>query len=461
LLGKNYQRTNNKMKLEALKRIYFVGIGGIGMSALARYFNSLGMHVLGYDKVETVLTKRLVEEGMKVHYEDNVSQIPADIDLVVYTPAIPKDHKELNYFFDNNYVVKKRAAVLGIISKNRKTIGVAGTHGKTTTSTILTHVLRTAGIDCTAFLGGISQNFESNFVAGKSDWVVMEADEFDRSFLHLHPELAVITSMDADHLDVYGDKESMRHTFEAYVDQVKDTIYFKHDLSLHPMMNKDAQFEKYGVDAGAFQAQNIRAEAPYFVFDWVSSDTTIRDLRFTLAGEHNVMNATVAIAIAKKLGCADEKIREALMTFKGIKRRFEFVLHNEEQVYIDDYAHHPEELKVAIQAARTLYPDKKITGVFQPHLYSRTRDFVDDFADALDALDEIVLLDIYPARELPIEGVTSKIIFDKMTNLNKVLIQKNQLLDELTTRDLEVLMTLGAGDIGALVSDIEKMLTKA
>jgi len=449
------------MKLEELKRIYFVGIGGIGMSALARYFNSLGIEVLGYDKVETVLTKRLVEEGMKVHYDDNVSQIPANIDLVVYTPAIPKDHKELNYFFDNNYVVEKRAAVLGIISKNRKTIGVAGTHGKTTTSTILTHILRTAGVDCTAFLGGIAQNFESNFVAGKSEWVVMEADEFDRSFLHLHPELAVITSMDADHLDIYGDKQSMHQTFEDYVNQVKDTIYYKHDLSLHPQMNEDIAFEKYGVDEGTFQAQNIRAEAPYFVFDWVSPESTIRDLKFTLPGQHNVMNATVAIAIAKKLGCADEKIREALITFKGIKRRFEFMLHSEEQVYIDDYAHHPEELKAAIHAARTLYPNRKITGVFQPHLYSRTRDFVDGFAEALDALDAIVLMDIYPARELPMEGVTSKIIFDKMKNSNKVLIQKDQLLDELKTRDLDVLMTLGAGDIGALVPDVEEMLRKA
>ena len=449
------------MKLDELKRIYFVGIGGIGMSALARYFNSLGMEVFGYDKVETVLTKTLVKEGMIVHYEDDVNQIPADIDLVVYTPAIPKEHKELNYFWDNNYSVKKRAAVLGMISKNRKTIGVAGTHGKTTTSAILTHILHTCGVHCTAFLGGIAENFESNFVAGDSEWVVMEADEFDRSFLHLHPELAIITSMDADHLDIYGDKMAMHQTFVAYVDQVKDTLYYKHDLSLHPQMNPQIELEQYGVNEESIRAENVRAEAPYFVFDWSSPTTTISDLKFTLPGHHNVLNATAAVAVAKKLGCDDANIREALLTFKGIKRRFEFIYNNKKQVYIDDYAHHPEELKAAIHAARTLYPNRKITGVFQPHLYSRTRDFVEGFAAALDALDELILMDIYPARERPIEGVTSAIIFDKMKHPNRVLIQKNQLLEELKKRKLEVLMTLGAGDIGALVPEIAEMLRKS
>lgn len=449
------------MKLETLKRIYFVGIGGIGMSALARYFNGLGIEIFGYDKVETVLTKRLEAEGMHIHYTDDVAQIPSGIDLVVYTPAIPKTHQELNYFWNNNYPVKKRAEVLGIISKNRKTIGVAGTHGKTTTSAILTHLLRVGGVDCTAFLGGIAQNFESNFIAGNSEWVVMEADEFDRSFLQLYPEIAIITSMDADHLDIYGDHTAMHQTFFDYIKQVQDTVYHKHDLPLTTAINPAVKLCTYGIEAGAVVAGNLGVEQSNFVFDWTKDNTVIERLKFTLPGHHNVMNATAAIAVAKQLGCSDEKIRKALLSFKGIKRRFEFIINNDEQIYIDDYAHHPEELRAAIHAARTLYPERKLTGVFQPHLYSRTQDFAAGFAEALDGLDEVILLDIYPARELSIEGVTSAIIFDKMQLKNKQLIQKDTLLNVLKTKDLEVLMTLGAGDIGALVPNIAEMLQKA
>ncbi|WP_231512755.1 UDP-N-acetylmuramate--L-alanine ligase [Aureispira sp. CCB-QB1] len=450
-----------EMKLDGLKKIYFVGIGGIGMSALARYFNSLGIEIFGYDRVETVLTKNLETEGMKIHYEDDVTQIPKGIDLVVYTPAIPKTHQELNYFWEHNFVVKKRAEVLGLISKNRKTIGVAGTHGKTTTSAILTHVLRSCGVDCTAFLGGIAANFESNFVAGESEWVVMEADEFDRSFLHLYPELAIVTSMDADHLDIYGDQASMHRTFYDYVQQVQGQLYHKYDLPLAQHHNEDIRLNAYGIEAGSIRATNIRAEAPYFVFDWEQGTDIIKNLKFTLPGYHNVLNATAAIAIARYLGCTADDIRAALLSFKGIKRRFEFMLNEATQVYIDDYAHHPEELKAAIKAAKTLYPNRKITGVFQPHLFSRTKDFAEGFAKALDDLDEVILLDIYPARELPIEGVSSAIIFDKMKWSRKVLISKEALLEELKTRDLEVLMTLGAGDIGALVPNIVKMLKKS
>lgn len=448
------------MKLDGLKKIYFIGIGGIGMSALARYFNGLGIEVLGYDKVETVLTKTLEREGMKVHYEDDVNQIPKDIDLVVYTPAIPKNHQELNYFWSQKYPVKKRAEVLGIISRNRKTIGVAGTHGKTTTSAILTHLLRSCGVDCTAFLGGIAENLQSNFVAGSSEWVVMEADEFDRSFLHLNPEIAIVTSMDADHLDIYGDKVSMHKTFFDYVNQVNNVLYYKHDLPLKDQGREVLTKLGYGIGEGIIQATNVRAEAPYFIFDWEGEGTMIKNLKFILPGHHNVLNAIVAIAVAKKLGCDDEKIKAALASFRGIKRRFEFRHMSDEQVYIDDYAHHPEELNAAIGAAKALYPSKKITGVFQPHLYSRTQDFVDGFATALDQLDEVILLDIYPARELPIEGVTSEIIFNKMQNSNKVLLAKEALLKELENRNLEVLMTLGAGDIGVLVPNITEMLRK-
>lgn len=448
------------MKLEELKKIYFVGIGGIGMSALARYFNGLGIEVFGYDKTESVLTKSLCQEGINIHYEDDISQIPTGIDLVVYTPAIPKTHQELNYFLDNNFLVKKRAEVLGIISKNRKTIAVAGTHGKTTTSCILTHVLRVGGIDCTAFLGGIAKDYNSNFVNGQSEWVVMEADEFDRSFLQLHPELAIITSMDADHLDIYGDHQAMHQSFFDFANQVKDSLYFKYDLPLKPSVNDHITFEKYGLEEGDFKASNIRVEGSFFVFDWSSSTMEIKDIKFTLPGHHNVLNATAAIAIAKKLGCSDEKIKEALLTFKGIQRRFEFVGDRNKPVFIDDYAHHPEELKAAIHAAKTLYPKQQITGVFQPHLYSRTKDFAEEFAAALDMLDEVILLDIYPARELPIKGVSSAIIFDKIKNPNKVLIEKKDLLNELENRKIDVFVSLGAGDIGAMIPDIAKVLGK-
>ncbi|MCP4440548.1 MAG: UDP-N-acetylmuramate--L-alanine ligase [Aureispira sp.] len=446
------------MNIDSLKRLYFVGIGGIGMSALARYFNGLGIEVFGYDRVETTLTKNLVAEGMQIHYEDRVDLIPEGIDMVVFTPAIPKEHKELQYFRANNFIIKKRAEVLGIISRNRKAIGVAGTHGKTTTSAILTHVLKTCEIDCTAFLGGIARNFESNFVEGSSEWVVMEADEFDRSFLQLNPDVAVITSMDADHLDIYGDQAEMHKTFYQYIKQVKGQLYYRDGLPIEAKHNEEIEQNPYGLEEGIVKATNVHVEDGYFVFDWSNGQTSIKNLKFTLPGQHNVSNATAAIAVAKQLGGSDEKIREALLTFKGIQRRFEFVVREGEQVYIDDYAHHPTELEAAILAAKTLYPNRKITGVFQPHLYSRTQDFVEGFAAALDALDEVILLGIYPARELPIEGVTSKIIFDRMKNPNKVLIDKGELINELQNRDLDVLMTLGAGDVGAMVSDIKKLV---
>ncbi len=447
------------MKIEQLKRIYFVGIGGIGMSALARYFNSLGIAVFGYDKVETELTQKLVAEGMQVHYNDAISAIPEGIDLVVYTPAIPVTHKGLNYFFANDYTVLKRAAVLGLISKNRKTIAVAGTHGKTSTSAILTHILKVGGIDCNAFLGGIAQNFESNFVAGASDWVVMEADEYDRSFLHLYPEIAIITSMDADHLDIYGNEKAMHQTFFDFAKQVKSNLYYKEDLPLKANENIGLIAQGYGLEKGAIQANNIRVEGSFFVFDYQNKENKIEQIKFSLPGNHNVLNAIAAISVAKQLGCTDGAIKEALLTFKGIKRRFELVCQQEQGgIYIDDYAHHPEELKVAIEAAKMLYPQRKITGIFQPHLYSRTQDFAAEFARALDSLDECILLDIYPAREEPIKGVSSAIIFDKMKLENKQLVNKNALLTLLENKKIEVLMTLGAGDIGRLVEEIKELL---
>jgi UDP-N-acetylmuramate--alanine ligase len=445
------------MKLKELQNIYFVGIGGIGMSALARYFRHLGCEVSGYDKVETALTKQLVKEGMQVSYVDDVALLPSEIDLVVYTPAIPSNHQQLTYLREQRYPIMKRAAVLGLISKHKKTIGVAGTHGKTTTSSILTHLLRVGGVDCTAFLGGIAGNLESNFAAGNSDWVVMEADEFDRSFLHLHPHIGVITSMDADHLDIYGAVEQLEQSFEAYAGQVKETLYVAEGLSLK-MDNINCY--SYGMDSGTVKATNFRAVAPKVYFDWEGFGEYWQNLEFTLAGQHNVWNATAAIAIAHQLGVKEDAIRAGLKSFKGIKRRFEMVYEGTEQVYIDDYAHHPTELEAAIKAARALYPHRQLTGVFQPHLYSRTQDFATGFAAALDLLDQVLLLDIYPARELPIEGVSSQIIYDKMKCDNKLLLQKRELLHTLENMNLEVLMTLGAGDIGAMVPNIAKMLKK-
>ncbi len=445
------------MNLENLHRVYFVGIGGIGMSALARYFNGRGAEVFGYDKTETTLTKTLVSEGMKIHYKEDLSEIPDHVDLVVYTPAIPDAHQELQYFRKEGYPVKKRAEVLGIISRNLKTIAVAGTHGKTTTSSIVAHVLRTGGIDCTAFLGGIAQNFKSNFVWGKDDWAVIEADEYDRSFLHLTPDIAIVLSMDADHLDIYGEHDVLKATFTEFVSQTKEggKVLVKSGLSLQ---NESKDFATFGIESGNYSATNWKVKNGLSTFDVKSPNNNISDVQFTMAGKHNSENAMAAIAVAQLLGIEQNNIKKALASFKGIKRRFERIYENEQVVFIDDYAHHPTELTAAIDAARSLFPDRKITGIFQPHLYSRTQDFVDGFAAALDTLDQILLMDIYPARELPIEGVSSKIIFDKMKNPNCTLVTKATLMQELQNKDLDVVLTLGAGDIDTFVEPIKSML---
>jgi UDP-N-acetylmuramate--alanine ligase len=436
-----------------IKKAYFVGVGGIGMSAIARYFNSLGIEVFGYDKTLTELTEKLESEGIKIHYEDDVSQIPKGIDLVIYTPAISKSHQELMYFFENGFPVLKRAAVLGIISKAKKVIGIAGTHGKTTTSTITTHLLKEGNVDISAFLGGIALNFESNFVEGESDYVVAEADEFDRSFLYLYPNIAVIMSMDADHLDIYGNIEAMHESFYQYVNQVQEGgfVFYKAGLPLSPIVQKDVKVQTFGVEAGDFRAENLRVEDGSFVFDLKSPIENIDNLKVMLPGNHNIENATVAIAIAQSLDVSAEAIRKSLLSFKGIKRRFEFIIRENDKVLINDYAHHPTELDATISATRALYPNKKITGVFQPHLFSRTKDFVDGFAESLNKLDEIILLDIYPARELPIKNVTSQIILDKIDNSNKKILSKQELLEFLPNSNSEVILVLGAGDIDKLV----------
>lgn len=453
------------MKLNNIHTIYFIGIGGIGMSALARYFKKIGCDVHGYDRVDSRITRELAKEGMHIHFKDDIQMIPKQVDLVVYTPAVPDSHQELTWFRENRYEVKKRAEVLGIISRSKKTIAVAGTHGKTTTTSIITHILRTGGIDCTAFLGGIANNIQSNFVFGQSEWVVVEADEFDRSFLHLSPYYSIVTSTDPDHLDIYGKHEEMLEGYASFIRKTKPKgkAFLNEGInlnfsSLEPMIKEKA----YGIGKGKHQAYNIRVENGYFVFDFQCLDEqhpTIKDIKFTLPGRHNIENATAAITIALELGISPEAIKEALATFKGIWRRFEFIIREEDFVYIDDYAHHPAELKAAIGAAKELYPEKEITGVFQPHLYSRTRDFAEGFSAALDQLDQLLLMDIYPARELPIEGVTSEMILEGMESLNKKRVSKENLLQELKLSEPKVLLTLGAGDIDRFISPIKQLFS--
>lgn len=437
------------MDLNSIKKVYFLGLGGIGMSALARYFHGRGVAVHGYDKTETLLTKKLVEEGMSIHYSEDLGQIPPGIDLVILTPAVPQNHLELQYFQQNGFPIKKRAEVLGLISRSMKTVAVAGTHGKTTTSSILTYLLRSGGIDCTAFLGGIATNFGSNFVEGHSEWVVAEADEYDRSFLHLSPDIAIILSMDADHLDIYGDRESLLETgFRAFARKLgaDGSLYVQHRWQ-EELGEMPARVYSFGLDAGEFRAENIRVEGGYFTFDYACPGHRMKALQFALPGRHNVENATAAIAVALQLGLKEEAIRAALLSFRGIRRRFEFLYRDGHSAYVDDYAHHPSELEAAIGAARQLFPGQRITGVFQPHLYSRTRDFADGFAAALDQLDDILLMPIYPARELPIAGVDAQLILGKMTNPSKRLADKAELLGLIRQGRPEILLTLGAGDI--------------
>ena len=448
------------MKLDNIHSIYFVGIGGIGMSALARYFHGRGVKVAGYDRTETTLTKTLVSEGIEVRYTAEVATLPQDVDLVVYTPAVPANQAEMVWFREQGYPVLKRSAVLGIISHGMRTVAIAGTHGKTTTSTLTTHLLRSGGVDCNAFLGGVARNFSSNFVKGTSEWVVIEADEFDRSFLTLHPDIATIMSLDADHLDIYGDEASLLETgFLAFAKQLKPggELLVKAGLE-SSFVGIDIKVSTFGIDTGDTQAQNLRVEDGFFVFDYQNGATLIKDLRHPHPGRHNVENALVAITVALRLGVAPTSIAEGLLSFRGIGRRFEFHIRDKELVYIDDYAHHPTELAAAIGAARELYPGKKLTGIFQPHLFSRTRDFVEGFAAALDMLDEALLLDIYPAREEPIPGVDSGLIYKHMKNKNCRLLSKSEVLDTLATMDTEVLMTLGAGDIDTLVDPIKEQL---
>ncbi|WP_396182401.1 UDP-N-acetylmuramate--L-alanine ligase [Flavobacterium sp.] len=447
------------MNLNQINNVYFIGIGGIGMSALARYFNCLGKKVAGYDKTETELTKELQLLGMQIHFEDNISLIPSDFyvenTLVIITPAIPITHSEWIYFIERDYSIKKRAEVLGIITKDTYCFAVAGTHGKTTTSSILGHILYESGVDVTAFLGGIVENYNSNLIGNGKTVTVVEADEFDRSFLQLYPDMACITSMDADHLDIYGDKASIEATFVEFADKVenKNLLFIPKNLPLEGI--------KIAINVEAdFTAFNIRVENSAYVFDVKTPLETIKNIQFNLPGRHNLMNALMALAMAITYGSPSNSIVRALGTFKGIKRRFSYQIKQEKLVFIDDYAHHPTEINAVHQAVRELYPQQNVLAVFQPHLFSRTKDFADDFAKSLSHFDEVILLDIYPARELPMEGITSAWLLSKIENSNKKLVLKNELIDEVLKSTATVIVTIGAGDIGELVKPLKERLNE-
>ncbi|WP_396187967.1 UDP-N-acetylmuramate--L-alanine ligase [Flavobacterium sp.] len=447
------------MNLAQIHNVYFIGIGGIGMSALARYFQFIGKNVAGYDKTATQLTDELIQNGLEIHFQDDVNLIderyknPTNT-LVVVTPAVPKDHAEWNYFLSNGFTVKKRAEVLGIITKDTFCFAVAGTHGKTTTSSILGHILFQSGVDVTAFLGGIVENYNSNLIGSGKTVTVVEADEFDRSFLHLHPNLSCITSMDADHLDIYGDARAIEATFKEFAEKVPSN-----DLFIVKGLPLDGNTVAVNVGAD-YIAQNIRIENGFYVFDVQTPAETVENIKFGLPGHHNLTNALLAFAMAKSYGVANNKIIAALASFKGVRRRFSFQIREEKLVYIDDYAHHPTEINAVHQAVRELYPNKKIVAAFQPHLFSRTKDFIDGFANSLSQFDEIVLLDIYPARELPMEGVTSSWLLSKINNPNKYLLTKDEMMDFFRKSNAEVYVTIGAGDIGELVKDIKKLLNE-
>lgn len=454
--------------MKKFTKFYFLGIGGIGMSAIARYYQARGFEVAGYDRTKTKLTEDLQNEGMEITYDESEMGIPTKFldknkTLVVLTPAIPADHPQLVFFREKEFQVMKRAEVLGYITRQNKGICIAGTHGKTTTSTITAHLLRQSKVDCNAFLGGISNNYNTNLLLSKeSNFVVIEADEYDRSFHHLSPYMAVITSADADHLDIYKTHEAVKESFEYFASLVLPggALIIRKGIDIHPVLQKGVKMYTYSMDEGGdFHAENIKSKPGEIRFDFVTPTDRIADVRLGVPVKINVENSVAAMALAWLSGVTSEELRTGLSSFSGIYRRFNIVYQSPEVVYIDDYAHHPSELNAGISSIRMMYPDKKITGIFQPHLYSRTKDFADDFARVLSTLDELILLDIYPARELPIPGVDSAMILDKVTLANKVNCKKENLIELLKSKkDMEVLVTFGAGDIDTMVPQIKHLL---
>ena len=455
------------MNINTIKAVYFIGAGGIGMSALVRYFLSRGKKVGGYDRTPSELTEKLKEEGADIHYEENTDLIPADFreaatTLVVYTPAIPAEHKELVYFRNNGFEIQKRAQVLGMLTRTEKGMCVAGTHGKTTTSTMAAHLFHQSHVTCNAFLGGISKNYGTNLLlSDESPYVVIEADEFDRSFHWLTPYATVITSVDSDHLDIYGTREAYLESFRKYTSLIRPDGYLiiKKGLELVPEVQPGVTVYTYGTQEGDFHAEHIRIANGEIIFDYVSPLGNIQDVQLGVPVYVNIENGVAAMALAQIGGATAEEIRHAMASFQGVDRRFDFKLKTDRIVFLSDYAHHPAEIKQSISSIRTLYPDKKITAVFQPHLYTRTRDFYKEFADSLSLLDEVILLDIYPARELPIPGVSSQLIYDQLRpGIQKSLCKKEELMEVLSGKSLEVLITLGAGDIDNYVPQIYEML---
>jgi UDP-N-acetylmuramate--alanine ligase len=449
------------VNFNSVHNVYLIGIGGIGMSALARYFNEAKKYVAGYDKTPTDLTRSLLESGIKVSFEDSVELIDAAFfnlknTLIIYTPAIPSSHKQLQYFMQNGFQVLKRSQVLGLITEQTFCLAVAGTHGKTTTTSILGHLMNSCDVPLTAFLGGISENYNSNLILNGTEVSVVEADEFDRSFLTLSPDIACITSMDADHLDIYGDASHLEQSFIDFSKKVKKggKLFVKNGLPIKGIT--------YGIeDNSDYSIQNIEIKNGAYIFDVKTPKTMLNNLIFNLPGRHNLSNALIALAMAVEYGCPYRQLAKALASYKGVKRRFTYHIKNDNLIFIDDYAHHPEEINAVYQAVREMYPSKKILVVFQPHLFSRTRDFADDFAKSLSQFDNIMLLDIYPARELPIEGVNSNWLLEKISNPHKQLVSKSELVEKIYKNRPEILLTIGAGDIGEEVQHIKRELSVA
>ncbi len=449
------------MNLKEIHNVFFVGIGGIGMSAIARYFKRLGKNVAGYDKTPTHLTHELEAEGISIHYTDALENISEDYQnsentLVVYTPAIPQDHKELNYFRQHHFSIKKRAEVLGIITKNTFSLAVAGTHGKTTTSSMLAHILVHANAPVTGFLGGVLEGYDTNLIGNGTEATVVEADEFDRSFLHLHPNIACVISDDADHLDIYGTNDAIKSSFAEFAAKIENPEHLFIAQGIQNINGTEVSVNGTAV----INAYNLRFENGKRIFDLNFKGEIIERIELLMPGIHNVLNATLAFAMAKTYGLSNESIKEGLATFLGVRRRFSYKINTKKLVMIDDYAHHPTEINAVSQAVHEMYPDRKITAVFQPHLFSRTRDFMEGFAQSLSTFENIILLDIYPARELPIDGVNSEVLISKIKSPSKILIKKEELVSFLSENTPQILLIIGAGDVGEMVDDIKFTLEK-
>lgn len=454
------------MKIEDIKAVYFVGAGGIGMSAIARYFLNKGIVVGGYDKTPSTLTKALEEEGMSIHYDEDVDKIPTECKnkentLIIYTPAIPSEHQELVFFRENGFEIQKRAQVLGTLTHSHKALCVAGTHGKTTTSTMAAHIMHQSSKDCNAFLGGISKNYGTNYILSDSEYVVIEADEFDRSFHWLSPYMTVITSTDADHLDIYGTEEAYLESFRHYTSLIQEggALILHTGLKMQPDVKPGVTTYTYSRDEGDFHAENIKIENGEITFDFVSPVGNIEGISLGQPIPINIDNGIAAMALAQLNGCSDDEIRNAMATFGGVDRRFDFKIKNDKIVFLSDYAHHPKEILQSAKSLKEVYKDRKVTALFQPHLYTRTRDFYKEFAESLSLFDEVILLDIYPAREKPIEGVTSKLIYDNLrTDMEKMMCHKDEVLDIVRSKEFDVAVVLGAGDLDNMVPEITEIL---